>query len=185
VPLSKEKIVSVVNTLHKRAEKDGIQYAVIGGALFKLLGVPWIETEDVDVAASDFVNLPLYRPTVQEIKRKWVEGWYDTGHWSETKRTKKGSTRPGWHLVHGVQVDWMPKGTHGGDELFRQAIKHAYLDENGLWLAPIEWAMAIKIYAGREKDKLVFDQLWDEGWIDGNLVLKIVKEFTTGGEIED
>jgi hypothetical protein len=163
--LTKEKIIEVMRKLAKQAEKDSVEYALIGGALFKMLDFP-VETEDVDVAAADYIDLPFHA-TKEQLKKSG-------NPWDSCDLITTGH-----HLVEDVHVDWMPRGKPGSDDLFKAAVKSAFSCADGIWLANPEFAAAIKLYAGRPQDKETLDLLWDQGLINLNLVHDILRQYTT------
>lgn len=156
--ISAHKVLEIAKKLDERAKIDGVQYALIGGGLFALLG--WQDdTEDMDFAADDYINLPF-------APQRLVENPWES----------KDQLGVGHYVVDDVGVDWMPQGKAGSRPLFEGAIASATLNHHGLWVADPHWAMAIKLYAGREKDVEFFNECWDNDLIDGKLVMEIIQK---------
>lgn len=154
----KEILETFRNSKFRHAiESSGCRHALIGGALFKMLGIEY-DTQDIDVAAEFFLD--------------WDGEYFTT-------KGKNSTPGAGHYLVDGTPVEWMVSGKPGSELLFKAAVDNAYLDEEtGLWLAPLEIAMAIKLYAGREKDVEMFREFWDMDRINGQLVMDIVEKLT-------
>lgn len=150
-PLTKEKIIEVMKALHAQARNDGVRYALIGGALWVLMGVEGYETYDIDVAATDYLQLPDVR--------------------DENLGEKFASFSPrGHYLVEGVRVDWMPQGRKGSYLLFQEAVESGVPNEHGIWLSSPAHAVAIKKYANRPSDKDGLDLLLDSDVYDDDVV---------------
>lgn len=154
-PLKRSEIVEILLELDVTAGAGGVKYAVIGGALFKMLGIEGCETPDIDVAATDYLDLPPM-PTFDEAPSFCPHGHYN---------------------VRGVSVDWMPHGKRGSARLFQEAVKTAYMSDDGLWCARIEYAVAIKKWAGRPKDVALVNRLIRDGHVDGVEVDRLIKTF--------
>lgn len=158
ISVNKKEIVDVFTrgAFSEEINRSGAKYALIGGALFKMLGYEY-ETQDVDVASDMFLD--------------WKGAYFTTKGVNSTPGA-------GHYLVDGTPVEWMVSGKKGSRQLYMAAVEHAYLNEDGVWLAPLEIAMAIKLYAGREKDKELFREFWDTDKINGQLVMDLVKHYT-------
>jgi hypothetical protein len=164
IPIKKDVSVTkaeIINTFRSPSfdgaiSSSGASYAIIGGALLKMIGYEGYETQDIDVASDMFLE------------------------WDDFFTTKGKNSTPGagHYLVNDTPVEWMVEGKPGSDRLFSAAVHHAYLSEEGLWLAPLEISVAIMLYAGREKDKETFRELWDNGVVNGQLVIDLVKHYT-------
>ena len=155
--LSKEEIASVMKVLDDCSDAALARYALIGGALFTFLDIDY-DTRDVDVAAD-----------------RYLDGY---GIWPNKKAMPRSTSKlAGHYLVDGVCVDWMTEGAVGSEPLYRAALDGAYL-KDGIWCATIEHAMAIRIYAGREKDLKAFWRFQKDGLVNGELVVEMVKELT-------
>lgn len=156
VSVTNKEVVGTMKKLHRYAEAVQCRYALIGGALFRLLGIDY-DTQDIDVAADQILA--------------WDGPFFTT-------KGKNSTPGAGHYLVDGTPVEWMTHGRPGSELLFEAAVERSYLHDSGVWIAPLEYAMAIKIYAGREKDKELFRELWDTDVINGQLILDIVKHYT-------
>lgn len=134
------------------------QWAVIGGAAFKLRGLRY-STKDVDVAA-------MYR---------LAEGTFPHDPGPVVNKNDNGHYR-----VRGVKVDWMYRLDDGSGPLFRAAIREAsVVERDGLAIpvASVEHAMAIKVNAGRPQDVAVFYHFIEKGWVDPRTVLSLISKY--------
>lgn len=165
-PLTKAEIKKAFHLLNHCAKLAGAKYALIGGALLRMMDLLPVgfDTRDIDVASD-----------------KVLDGH---GIWPNKKAIKKGSCRlAGHYLVDDICVDWMTKGRDGSVELYKAAVESAYLKDD-IWLANLEFSMAIKLYAGRPQDIALFRELVDNGVINGELVKDIIRQYCPRKEIE-
>lgn len=162
--LTKNKIGDVFKALDHVIERAGAKYAVIGGALFEMLGIDGYSTKDIDVASD-----------------MYLDGF---GIQTSAKaRPRSTSKMIGHYLVNDVCIDWMTEGKPGSKELFQATVKSAYL-KDGIWLANLEFATAIKLYAGREDDVEVFRWFVDEGIVNEKLVREILDQYVPFWEVK-
>jgi hypothetical protein len=153
--LSVEAIRAVTNTLDLVENMTGEKYAIIGGALFKILGIPRYNTPDVDVAATGDVNddeilTPVDNPN--------SFSWNENGHFS----------------VGGVKVDWIHKLSDGTSRLFDLAVKHREI-RDGFKCAPLKYAVAIRIAACRDKDIRLYKSFARRGLIREVEIFNLLK----------
>jgi hypothetical protein len=165
--LTVAEIVAVMKILDKRAKELGVKYALIGGALFKMMGIPGYETTDIDVASDGFLDFPTV----------------------DVNRNRPGdphSVSPeGHYRINDVGVDWMPVGKEGSERLFDKAVRTAQVDHNGISFACLSAALAIKLFAGRDKDREVCWEFVDNGYFTIETLRKIVAENTGKGQEND
>lgn len=129
--LTVAKIKKVDADIAAAAKKSRVRCALIGGALFKLLGLDGYETPDMDYASTGDL-----RPGIlDEVDDPTVFSWNRNGHF----------------LVRGVKVDFINKLTDGTKRLFLAAVRERVV-LHGVWCAPLAYALAIRLAAGREKD---------------------------------
>lgn len=154
--LTKLQIVEACKALQVHADRLGVKWCLIGGALFKMLGIPGYETCDIDVAATDFLDLP----SRSKEKERWAS--FDGA---------------GKYRISGIDVDWMPVGRAGSQRLFKGAVDSSYLSKDGVWLGNLEFALAIKMWAGRPQDKETIDEFTDNGLVNKDYVRKLVDAY--------
>lgn len=169
-PLSKRKLISIAKQLGEEADLLGIQWCLIGGAAFKLNGIPY-STADIDVSA-----LKRLEPDTFERYPGRPVNNNDNGH----------------YLIRGVKVDWMYRLDDGSGPLFKAAVKNCYwyhpesgdiyglrnaVLEGGIPIATPEYGMAIKVNAGREKDIAVFMDLVRKGYVDAQKTLELIHRY--------
>lgn len=130
--LSIEGIRAVTNALDMVENATGQKYAIIGGALFKLLGIPRYNTPDVDVAATGDVD---ECGLLKKVDNPNAFSWNENGHFD----------------IGGVKVDWIHKLSDGTKRLFELAVKNREI-RDGFKCAPLKYAVAIRIAACRDKD---------------------------------
>lgn len=154
--LTRDEIIATVMKLKERADKLDVQFAVIGGALFKLLGIEGYETKDIDIAATDYLDLKPVKNAKNEAS------FAPIGHYK----------------VDGVPVDWMPCGREGSSGLFAHAVEKATVSSQwakDIPLASLDAAVAIKLYAGRPDDISTVEWFIDHGLVDRNTVERLIK----------
>lgn len=154
--LTKQQIIAACKALQAHADRLGVRWCLIGGALFKMLDIPGYETHDIDIAATDFLDLP----SRSKEKDRWAS--FDGA---------------GKYRVSGIDVDWMPVGRAGSQRLFAGAVEASYLSRDGVWLAPVEFAVAIKMWAGRPQDKETVDEFTDNGLVSKDYIIKLVDAY--------
>ena len=161
--LEREEIRLIFENLDEPIKNSASRYAMIGGSLFKWLEIPGYETKDIDVASD-----------------MYLDGF---GIWS-SRRAAPHSTKSklGHYLVNDVPIDWMVEGRAGSRDLFQAAVETSYLHD-GIWCATLEYALAIKLYAGRDKDKEIYNEFVDADMVNDQLVRDIIKTHTFTLEI--
>jgi hypothetical protein len=156
--LSKQDIIDAFQRLHECAEKADARYAVIGGSLFTMLEIDGYETRDIDVASDIY-----------------LDGF---GIWSSPLALPRSTSKAlGHYLVNGTCIDWMVEGQVGSYDLFQATLDNCHQVE-GVWCANLEFALAIKLYAGRPTDKEVYDEFVDADLVNDKLVQDILKTYT-------
>lgn len=109
------------------AEKENIEWALIGGIAMYLYGSPRL-TKDVDIIGSNFVSLKPNAPLPFGGNNYIVEvGKYK------------------------VAVDWIVRND-GYAKYYRAALTDAVVFPSGIKLISPEWLVILKMFAGRQKD---------------------------------
>lgn len=153
--LSIGEIRAVTNTLDLVERITGEKYAIIGGALFKILGIPRYNTPDVDVAATGDID---EHELLKRVDNPNSFSWNENGHFD----------------VDGVKVDWIHKLSDGTKRLFDLAVKHREI-RDGFRCAPLKYAVAIRIAACRDKDIRLYKSFARRGLINEVEIFNLVK----------
>lgn len=111
-----------------RAEKDNIEWALVGGIAMHLYGSPRL-TKDVDVIASAVLNL---------------ESSKNLGFGGKRYTVKIENLE--------VRVDWIVRGD-AARKFYESALKEAHKTTSGFPIVTPEWMVILKYIAGRFKDQ--------------------------------
>lgn len=119
--------ISAVKELAQIAEKEGVEWALIGGIAMHLYGSPRL-TKDVDIISLKRLPLKSLRPI---------------GFGGESYEVTVGKKK--------IHVDWIVREDNYRD-YYVQALRDATLLKNNLKIITPEWLAILKYIAGREKD---------------------------------
>lgn len=164
--LSKRDIIHACQVVSLAASASSSNHCLIGGALFKILGVKLdgkeYETPDIDIAASSDLKAGLLQP----VNDPRVFSWNKNGHYD----------------LFGIKIDYIHKLSDGTSKLFMAAVQNRLLyrdQETGLsiWLAPINYAAAIRLAAGRKKDLRMFWRFVENKVIEPKAVCRLVQQY--------
>lgn len=171
--LSIKKMKQVHNLFLFAANQSGVSFCLIGGASFAARRIKGYKTEDIDFAALWDLDDDWVFMHVPEISR-WPNptsfSWNENGHYMVGLKNEKTNTTDGY------KVDWIHKLSDGTKRLFELAVAHRELVD-GMWVAPLDYAVAIRAAAGRDKDRRLFRRFVKNGVISAKKVYKILKKF--------
>lgn len=139
------EIIDISNGVTDAAEAFGIKICLIGGGLFKFIGIPGYETPDLDFAADKDMPDGVFK----NVDNPNAFSWNSNGH----------------YLVRGRKVDFIHKLADGTSKLYLNTIRRAY-KHTGLNLARVQDACAIRLAACRKKDLKTLKMLSKAGAID-------------------
>lgn len=138
--------ISAVKSLAKIAEKESIEWALVGGIAMHLYGSPRL-TKDVDVISLKRLPLKSVRPI---------------GFGGESYEVAVGKKK--------IHVDWIVREDNYRT-YYVQALRDATLLKNNLKIITPEWLVILRYIAGREKDldDIVF-LLRQNGYVKRDLI---------------
>lgn len=149
--LNKEQIKKVMWEVHDKCTKDGVKYALMGGALFVLLDLDGYETNDIDIVANENVDY-------------WKHVYVQPDHCSSE-----------WVFnINDIKVDWIIDDKIRRD-FHKACMESAELNVLGFYSAPLSYCFAIKLAVGRPKD-LEFCEAYREH-VDPNQVQTLLDQF--------
>lgn len=138
--------ISAVKSLAEIAEKESIEWALVGGIAMHLYGSPRL-TKEVDVISLKRLPLKSVRPI---------------GFGGESYEVTVGKKK--------IHVDWIVREDNYRD-YYVQALRDSKALKNGLKIISPEWLVILKYIAGREKDldDIVF-LLRQNGYVKRDLI---------------
>jgi hypothetical protein len=125
--VSSDTGLEAANELGKIAEREKIEWALVGGIAMYLYGSPRL-TKDVDIIAAKILPIEADAPL-------------NIGGGSYTVEVGK----------YKVTVDWIVR-SDGYAKYYRTALVESILMPNGVRLISPEWLVILKMFAGRQKD---------------------------------
>lgn len=148
--------------VQKAASASGVKACLIGGGLFKLMGIQGYETPDLDYAATGDLEDGL----LSKVEDPNVFSWNENGHFMVRGKGHRNS----------VKVDFIHKLSDGTKRLFLAAVRRR-VNLHGVWCAPLPYAAAIRLAAAREKDIPVVRDLLKRGYVNKEEVLSLIAKY--------